>query len=324
MKNIKSYKDFVETRVNEEEGWKDIAMGAAMAASTLSPTVKAYASDYSSDKDKTEISYQSDKELSDKGDTYYFGKGDKDKEKEKITKTTKSKSEMQKMTKYQGWTLDSTHVDTVWKKITVHKPDTMVYVFDAKLDGAQFFQSGKYDLNNEMIEAINSIFDSLYSEGAFITDVLVESSTDKQGLSKNLQNDLKSKGYSPDNMGLSKARCQSISDYLVNSIGINDTLITTNQLHEMGTGEIDQSARYVNIKVIYIKKDVIVTTPVIIEEVPQLKTTYYLSKEKVETKGGYKFKGRSPKTKPHGPIKTKSRSKVKTECFFKTDYTWKQ
>jgi outer membrane protein OmpA-like peptidoglycan-associated protein len=316
MKNIKSYKDFVNNKVNEEEeGWKDIALGTAMAASTLSPMTKAYASDYADDKQKTEISYQVDKE-DDKGDTYYFKGGD-DKEKERITKTTKSKSEMQKMTKYQGWTLDSTHVDTVWRKVSTTKPDTMVYILEAKLDGEQFFESGRYNLNTEMIDKIDGIFDNLYNEGAFITDVLIESSTDKQGLSKNLQNDLKSKGYTPDNMGLSKARCQSISDYLVNSIGINDTLISTNQLYEKGTSEIDQSARYVNIKIIYIKKDVIATTPVIIEEVPQLKTTYYLSKEKVETKGGYKFKGRSPKTKPHGPIKKQTRSKVKTECFFK-------
>jgi len=280
MKKIKTYKQF---SLNEEErGWKDIVVGATMMASTL-PSIPTYASDY------------------DDG---------------KITKITKSKSEMRKMTKYEGWTLDSTHVDTVWKKISVVKPDTMVYVSEVRLDGAQFFESGKYDLNDEMIEAINSIFDSLYNEGAFITDVLVESSTDKQGLSKNLQNELKDKGYSPNNLGLSKVRCQSISDYLVNVIGINDTLILTNQLHEMGTGEIDQSARYVNIKIIFIKKDVITNTPTVIEEVPQLKTTYYLSKEEPKKTGYYKHKGKNSKIKRYGPLKN-DRIKVKTDCFYK-------
>lgn len=218
---------------------------------------------------------------------------------------------MQSLTK-SGWTIDS----TVWRSVSVSKPDTMIYSAEFRLDGGQFFESGKYDLNEEMISKINSVFDDLYERGVFITDILIESSTDKQGLSKNLQNELKSKGYSPDNIGLSKARSKSIFDYLVGSIGINETLIETNELYELGSGEIDQSARYVTIKIVYLEGSSIVT-PDVIEKVPQLKTTYFLSKEKPNYKKPGKITGKNYKSKPHGPIKSKSRVKIKTECFYK-------
>lgn len=321
MKNLRSYKEFVKINEEEEKGWKDVVLGGAMVASSLIPG-KSSASEYGKDAniDKTEISYQ--KPDSDKSSDIYLFDKDKDKEKERITKVTRSKRDMKYLTK-TGWTLDSTHVDTVWRTVTVSKPDTMIYSAEFRLDGAQFFESGKYDLNSEMMLKIDNVFDELYEKGVFITDVLIESSTDKQGLSKNLQNELRSKGYSADNIGLSKARSQSILDYLVETIGINETLIETNELHEMGKGEIDQSARYVTIKIIYLEGSAVVT-PDVIEKVPQLKTTYFLSKEKPEYKKGKIIKGKNYKSKPHGPVKSKSRVKAKTECFFKGEYTWKQ
>ena len=60
MKKIKNYKEFIDNSVNEEEeGWKDIAIGTALAAGSLLPSqLKAGETEYRDDKQATEISYE--------------------------------------------------------------------------------------------------------------------------------------------------------------------------------------------------------------------------------------------------------------------------
>ena len=181
---------------------------------------------------------------------------------------------------------------------------------EIKFDDNQYFASGKYNLNEDMADSISSTIDDILAQGGIISGIKVESSTDKQGLSLRLQNELKGIGYSGDNTGLSKARCGQITDYLV-GLGVDSSLVTSNQVGEGGTGTVDASARYVIIKIVYLDKE-IVSTPGIVEKVPQLKEVHYLSKEVEITK--YKKKRYKKHHVKHKRTKIKKCSNI-TKCF---------
>ena len=278
MKNIKNYKEFTETSINEEEGWKDIALGTALAAGSLIPgQLKAGETGYSNtDKQATEISYEAPAEKDSKSIDWPWSKKTKT-----IHKKVKTEAEADKLVN-RGWTLDSTQVDTLWTEVTIQKPDTTVHIDEIRFDDNQYFASGKYNLNEDMADSISSTIDDILTQGGIISGIRVESSTDKQGLSLRLQNELKGIGYSGDNTGLSKARCEQITDYLV-GLGVDSSLVTSNQVVEGGTGTVDASARYVIIKIVYLDKE-IVSTPGIVDKIPQLKELHYLSKEVEITK----------------------------------------
>ena len=273
MKNIKNYKEFTENSINEEEGWKDIALGTALAAGSLIPgQLKAGETGYSNtDKQATEISYEAPAEKDSKSIDWPWSKKTKT-----IHKKVKTEAEADKLVN-RGWTLDSTQVDTLWTEVTIQKPDTTVHIDEIKFDNYQYFASGKYNLNEDMGDSISSTIDDILAQGGIISGIQVESSTDKQGLSLRLQNELKGIGYSGDNTGLSKARCGQITDYLV-GLGVDSSLVTSNQVVGGGTGTVDASARYVIIKIVYLDKE-IVSTPGIVDKIPQLKELHYLSKK---------------------------------------------
>ena len=206
--------------------------------------------------------------------------------------------------------MDSSQVDTLWKEVTIQKPDTTVHIDEIKFDNNQYFASGKYNLNEDMGDSISSTIDDILAQGGIISGIKVESSTDKQGLSLRLQNELKGIGYSGDNTGLSKARCVQITDYLV-GLGVDSSLVTSNQVVEGGTGTVDASARYVIIKIVYLDKE-IVSTPGIVEKIPQLKEVHYLSKEVEITK--YKKKRHKKHHVRHKKTKIKKCRNI-TKCF---------
>jgi hypothetical protein len=306
MKKIKNYKEFTNKSVNEEEeGWKDIALGTALAAGSLLPgQLKAGDTGYASDKQATEISYEAPAEKDNKSIEWPWGTKTKT-----IHKKVKTQEEADKLVN-KGWTLDSTQVDTLWREVTIQKPDTLVHIDEIKFDDNQYFASGKYNLNEDMADSISSVIDNIISEGGIISGIQVESSTDKQGLSIRLQNELKGLGYSGDNNGLSKVRCEQIINHL-EGLGIDSSLIKSNQIVEAGSGTVDASARYVIVKIVYLDKE-IVSTPEIVEKVPQLKELHYLSKE-IKYKKSFKIK------LPHFKIKH-HRAKIKkykniTKCF---------
>lgn len=254
MKKIKNYKDFIDNSVNEEEeGWKDLAVGAAMAASTLIPS---------------QLSAQNrgiDIKLPGKTTTQTYHK--------KVTD-----QEMSDKLQNRGYSLDSTTVDTIWRTVTEKAPNSPVDTIEVRFSDNQYFASGVYSISPEMADSINQTVDYIISSDNDILGVSIESSTDKQGLSTNLQKELKSKGYEPNNKGLAQARCESISEYLVKEKGISESLIDTLNQVEMGAGVQDPTARYVTVKIVYMKKE-ITRAADIIKQVPELKTTYYLSKE---------------------------------------------
>jgi hypothetical protein len=308
MKKIKNYKDFIDNSVNEEEGWKEKLLGTAMAASTLIPSqLKAGESEYKDldNTQKTEISYEAPAEKDSKSIEWPWGKKTKT-----IHRKVKTQAEADKLVD-KGWTLDSSQVDTLWREVTIQKPETIVHIDSIKFDDNQYFASGKYNLNEDMADSITSIIDDIISQGGIISGIQVESSTDKQGLSTRLQTELKALGYSGDNTGLSKARCEQITNHL-EGLGIDSSLITSKQVVEAGTGTIDASARYVIVKIAYLDKEV-TTYPEIVEKVPQLKELHYLSKEVKVSKSHKKthhkrhhFKHRTGKIKKYGNI---------TKCF---------
>ena len=212
----------------------------------------------------------------------------------------KSENAMKSLIK-QGWSLDSTQIDTLWSEIVKSKPDASVKVTRLTLDKEQFFPSGVYTLTDEMKQSLDSVLNQIMEDGGVLAKVDIESSTDKQGLSIKLQTDLKSKGFEPNNKGLSKARSSSVSDYLV-TLGVNNSLLNINEKSEQGESEIEQSSRYVTVDFYYVKTDVEVL-PGGTDRKPRVKTTYYLSKinkigkpVKLKNRGGHK-------TKKLGPIK---------------------
>lgn len=230
---------------------------------------------------------------------------------------TKTEQSMKNMVR-QGWSLDSTQVDTLWKEVQVKKPSTLTMVTTLKLDKDQYFASGKFILSNDVKDSIQTTLADISNVGGVITDISVESSTDKQGLTTNLQKQLKSMGYTGDNKGLSKARNEAVTNY-ISELGVNDSLITSEQKWEMGSGEIEQSARYVTINIAYLVID-IENIPSKTEDVPVVTKTYWLSKEKGDVKAppSRKWKWGSSKTHKNGPIKNHKRrhNKCVDKCYF--------
>lgn len=300
MKNIKSYKDF--SKINEEEGWKEKVLAASIAAGSLITPAKATSAKIDYDKPGTEISYQvpsSDNSLT----SIWPGRKKKIKHRE-----TSSREESERLQR-QNWTLDSVSVDTIWTALDDVKPSIDTIVAEIKFDNRQYFESGKYDLNQEMIDSLDYTIEEIIKDNGVIMGIMVESSTDKQGLSIRLQQELKSKGYEPNNKGLSKARSESIVSYL-QSIGVDSSIIKSNQISEAGQGTIDQSARYVTIKIVYVKQEAIETPSVISNFTPEIKEKYYLSKE-------YEIKKTKKKITRHKKPKIKKFKKPRnvTDCF---------
>ena len=152
-----------------------------------------------------------------------------------------------------------------------------------ELDTTQNFESGKYVLTDAMSNVIGSEILDMLSDNVNLVGVYIESSTDKQRLSISLQNELKSKGFDGDNIGLSKARCKSISDFIT-SIGVDSSIIETKNLHEIGDKEIDRDSRYIKIKLMFIEDSYMENPAVSARLEMDTVETYFLSKEKVKKK----------------------------------------
>lgn len=198
----------------------------------------------------------------------------------------------------QGWHLDSTEIDTVWNKVKVEKPETEVFVTRLQLDKNQYFESGKFTLSQMVKDSLTNTMNEISNNQGIITKIEITSSTDKQGLSVNLQQLLKNLGYTADNQGLSKARAAGIESFLKN-MGVNDSLINIQTMFEQGSGTIDQAARFVTVDIYYL-----ITTVV---EHPGEKPTYKINKtynlsKDVSTKHQH-IRGSYKETKKLGPVK---------------------
>lgn len=319
-KRIKSYKEFFESsKINEEESLKDWAVGTAMAASALNPFSKTMAAEAPIDSNTSiETSYQAPQEK--EADTFKFGK---DKPKSHISVKTGTEAARKKRSDLlvkQGWTLDSTTVDTLWKELIIQKPDTIVDLHRFKFDveGDQFL-TGKFKLSQNVIDGINGAVEDIIAQDGIVTDFQIESSTDKEPINMEYEG-------MTGNEALAHRRADAVEDELIR-IGVDDSIISITTKPDQGPdvykkdmtkAERDAAraetagSRYVTINIIYITKDV-VYTPEIIDKIPELKTKYYLSKD-TEVTNPPRKKSHFKNKKTHTAIKHTRRENGATRC----------
>lgn len=205
-------------------------------------------------------------------------------------KTTSDPEEVNKL-QITGWRLTDEQTDTIWEAAP---NDTIVNVTQVKLAEESYFKSGAFELSEEQKDTIKEALDIILEDGGVLIKAGIEASTDKQGLSENLQRELKSQGFSPDNDGLSQARSFSVEKFLEFQ-GINDDLIDINNLAEQGESEIDQASRYVTISFAYLINEEVVKS----DSTINIEKTYKLEKPVDET----------PRQKPAKKKKTKTLKK---------------
>lgn len=321
-KRIKSYKEFYESsKINEEESLKDWAVGTAMAASALNPFSKAMANEAPVDSNRDtsiETTYQASQEK--EADTFKFGK---DKPKSHITVKTGTEAARQKRADLlvkQGWTLDSTSVDTLWREIVIQKPDTIIesHRFKFDVEGDQFL-TGKFTLSQNVIDGINDAVADIQAQGGIVTDFQIESSTDKEPIKMEYEG-------MTGNEALAHRRADAVENELIR-IGVDDSIISIvtnfNQGPDVYTKDMSKAdrdaarlqtagSRYVTINIIYITKSIF-NTPEIIEKVPQLKTIFHLSKD-TEVKNPPHRKSHFKNKKTHTTIKHTRRENGATRC----------
>lgn len=285
MKNIKKYNEFVEDQTNE--GVKDWVAGAGLLASTLLSGNATAGTE--------------------PGDT--------------IHKTTRSKSEMEKMTKYQHWTLDSTHVDTLFEIV---KTDPKVKFFADTLDfgvDGDLFLTGSYGLGPDVVDSILESINEITSKDGVITDFQIESSTDAEPIDMEY-------GDKTGNDALAQRRADAVKSELI-KIGVDQSIISIETLPEQGpdlyTDGMSRSARakariqtkdfrYVKVRIVYIVL-ADTTLPAEIDTIIKTKKTYYLSKP---FSGGGKnpprLKSHFKKTTIEVPALELSRDNSRTKC----------
>jgi outer membrane protein OmpA-like peptidoglycan-associated protein len=266
MKNIKKYNEFVDD-LQTNEGIKDWVAGAGLLASTLLPN-KATAG-------------------TEPGDTLH--------------KVTKSKSEMEIMTKYQHWTLDSTHVDTLYEVIKKKNGGGKVWVdtLDFDVDG-DLFLTGNYTLGPDVIDSIYEAINDITAKDGIITDFQIESSTDAEPIDMEY-------GGKTGNDALAQRRADGVKDQLI-KIGVDPSVISIETLPEQGPHLYSddmtkeqrvkariqtKSFRYVKIRIVYIILSSSIPLPDELDTLIKTKKTYYLSKP---FSGGGK---RPPRLKSH-------------------------
>jgi len=289
MKKIKSFNDFSSDKTNE--GWKEnIIAGATLAAGTLLPG-KANAG-------------------VEPGDILH--------------KVTKSKSEMDKLVKYNHWTLDSTQVDTLYEVVKktpgiggkVHA-DTL----DLGVDG-DLFLTGNFNLNVDVTDAILDAINDITEKEGIITDFQIESSTDAEPIDMNYA------GKS-GNDALAQRRADAVKNELI-KIGVDTSIISIVTLPEQGPdlykGSLSKEQRvdariktkdfrYVRVRIVYVIKSDIPTLPAELDTIIKTKKTYYLSKP--FSGGGSKpnrLKGHFKKTTISVPALKTKRDNGRTRC----------
>lgn len=201
-----------------------------------------------------------------------------------LHKVTRSKSEMDKMTKYGHWSLDSVQVDTIVEIIKKQAPSSDIHVVTTRFetDGNQFI-TAEYQISDKAKSDLQDTLTSIIDSGGMITDVQIESSTDKEPIKMT-------------NEVLAQRRADAVKSVLID-YGIDQSIISIQTKPEQGpdvysttmttqerTDARVQTAqfRYVDVSIIYVTKDT-VNTPEITDTLVKYKKTYYLSKPTDDT-----------------------------------------
>lgn len=175
------------------------------------------------------------------------------------TKEVSTDAELAKYLK-MGYHLTSVETDTIMEMIPIIAPQLNVEETVLTFSDDAFFESGSFVIGDREIQEINQALDSISDNREVLLNVIIESSTDKQGLSKKLQKTLMSMGYSGDNNGLSQARNNSVMNILETK-GVDLSLISQQVLSEQGEGVINPSTRYVKVRLQYLSYENIPEAP---------------------------------------------------------------
>lgn len=225
--------------------------------------------------------------------------------------TLHSQSEVNRYLK-SGWKLTSSQIDTVWSDIKSTAPQSEVEAIQLHMDKDQLFASGSFILSDKSKKDIDSVLNVISENSGLLLKIDIESSTDKQQLTKNLQNILIGKGLTGDNQGLSEARSNSVKEYLTGK-EIDVSLVNVENKSEQGIEEIQQSVRYVNVDFYYVKYTP--PAPPLSKKLYVVKQQYEVEKEVPETKSHYKFGGSNATHKKLGPIAKIQKKISAIDCF---------
>jgi len=120
--------------------------------------------------------------------------------------------------------------DTVWNDI----PDPLEIdsIIETNIEG-NLFVSGGFDLNEDVANELSFQFKAITTSNSELVKVTINSSTDKEPVTKELAQLLISKKYSGDNEGLAKARKDGIYNHL-KKMGVDTSLIDLNIEWEQG------------------------------------------------------------------------------------------
>ena len=260
-----------DERINEELGWKDILMGVALFAGTLGTAQKAEAQkivDTKGDQISSFLSKENEdqiiKQLQDAGYTKAAAKlkdnqvkyedlvkeiGKKDKSGARYAEETQripsGSLESLKNHLLSGFAITSAEKKVLRDTITqLPEPEITYDTISVNVPSDQLFASGSFEINQQATQALTDSLTKMKNDGLIITKVMIESSTDKQGLTDRLQKLLKSKGFSGDNTGLSNARNNAFASAISGIIG-DSVDIQKSVKAEQGTATVEAGARYV-------------------------------------------------------------------------------
>lgn len=273
---IKKYEEFLkQDKLNEELGLKDVGIAAAFMINTLFGGNAANAQKASDDQLKAKVVAMSQNQdlidkLEDKGvvNAAELLKNNADDLVKKMkhgkfaVKTLNNKTEKDavRLAK-KGWAISEQQIQEVIDTVKKEAPQVNLVPIESiviNYDAGNAFEPGRFVLKQEVKKEISDTLTWCREQGIIITEVNIESSTDKQrvspGLAPQLKKILGGKSFENDNNNLSQVRNDTMKSY-VQSHFDNDSVPQFSQtvLFEKGKGELgaatpqDASARYVKI-----------------------------------------------------------------------------
>lgn len=291
-----------------EEGVKEWMLIGLMTLGSISG-IKAQKGDVSSDHIKAAELVQDRLQSGDKELVKYFDKADielnKDNLKELLDvdsddiKTFKTKYSGTASNKIkQGYTIESINItkDTLISELPPEtKLDTTLNV---DLSG-NLFDEGKFELNVQTVSELSDILKVIELNDGTINSIVIESSTDKQRISPELEPKLVDAIGKGGNEGLSTLRNGKVKDYII-SLGVDSSVVEQDIKWEQGKGEDnaetpqDPSARYVRV-VIDVSYDVAgMPSDSTVGEITE--DVYFILIKKVEKTGSKKSGGKKYKS----------------------------
>lgn len=291
-----------------EEGFKEWMLVGLMTLGSAAG-IKAQDGAVSPDHIKAAKMVQSKLDSGDKEMVKYFDEADIELNRENLTKLLRVDNDRIDTfkTKYLGTAKAKLDQGYALKKINITKDTTISElpkgssidtIISVDLSG-NLFDVGKFTLNQGTVSELSETLKLIEMNGGRINSITIESSTDKQRISPQLEPKLVQAFGKGGNEGLSNLRNNKVKEYLV-SVGVDDSLIKQDVKWEQGAGEVgaetpqDPSARYVRV-IIDVSYDVAGLPPdsTVIDVV---ESVYYVLIKKGEKHGTKKNKGGGSKS----------------------------